>query len=282
MANKVVAEHIQTLSDEFQPHTGKSKKGLRTLPFMYRIHDEPDKEKFKNALGVVRSFGYDFPDKVNSKVINEILHSARTKPEAPLINTILLRSMAKAVYSETNIGHYGLGFEHYAHFTSPIRRYPDLIVHRMLKLYAKGIPSLSYQDKLYESMSELATHCSQQEVLATEAERASIRLTHAAIAKAHVGEKFSGTISGVTQFGVFVVLDELLAEGLIKIRELDSDYYFFEERKHMLIGKRTKKVFRLGGRVKVQISKVNMEKREIDLRFLHEENRPFEKKEDNE
>ncbi len=261
-ANQTVAVHIKNIS----PGKGRNKRTL--LPFVYRIHDDPDEEKFHNAVELVRSFGIDVPNDLTSKDINALLASIQDRPERYVINQVMLRSMAKAVYSSYNIGHYGLGFQDYAHFTSPIRRYPDLLIHRLLKEFNETIPSDKRIDYLSEHLHSVSDHCSVRERLAVEAERASIKLTQVAIVKEKIGEEFNGMVTGVTNFGLFVMVDNLYAEGLVRMRELDDDFYFFDERRYALVGRKTRKIFRIGTRMRVKIIKANVEKREIDFSYV--------------
>jgi len=260
-ANQTVAVHIKNISPG-----GRNKKSL--LPFVYRIHDDPDEEKLHSALELVRSFGIEVPNELTSKQINELLAAIQERPERYVINQVMLRSMAKAVYSSYNIGHYGLGFEDYAHFTSPIRRYPDLIIHRLLKEFNEEIPSGKRLDYLHEHLNAVSDHCSARERLAVEAERASVKLTQVAIVKEKIGEEFNGMVTGVTNFGLFVMIDNLYAEGLVRMRELDDDFYFFDERRYALVGRKTRKIFRIGTRMRVKIIKANVEKREIDFSYV--------------
>ncbi len=265
MANQTVANHLHEIS----PGRGSKK---RPLPFLYRIHENPDQQKLQDALELMRAHGMQIPARtISSKDINRALNEAAGKPEFHVINMVLLRAMAKAVYADFNVGHYGLGFANYTHFTSPIRRYPDLVIHRLLKEYTSALPDRKRLASLYELMDEISDHCSARETLAVEAERASAKLTQVAIARERIGQAFGGVITGVTNFGMFVMIDDIYAEGLLRVRDLDDDYYFFDEKKFSLVGKRRRKVFRIGTRLRVQIARVNVEKREIDFVYLGSE-----------
>jgi ribonuclease R len=260
-ANRTIAEHVRKQSKKY--------KIKKTLPFLYRVHDEPDKTKISDALKFFMSFTSTKRIKAgSSKDINQVLKTFEGKPEKNLINDILVRSMAKAEYSEENIGHYGLGFKEYAHFTSPIRRYPDLVVHRMLKMYAETKPDKKMIEKLLQDLADIGQHATARERVAMEAERSSIKVAHAMQAKSHVGEEYDGTISGITSFGIFVIMDEIYAEGLLHIRDMRDDYYLFDEKNYRLVGRRKKRVFQFGSRIRVKIVKVNIEKRRIDLEFI--------------
>lgn len=264
MANKTVAQHIAGIS--------KSMKLRKKLPFLYRIHDLPNREKIQNVIDISNLLGYKITaKKLEKNDMNSLLHKVKDKPEQYVINQMLLRAMAKAEYSNENIGHYGLGFKEYSHFTSPIRRYPDLIIHRLLKEYNKGlklsVEKINYLDSM---LNEIGEHCTAMERVAQEAERASIKLTHSVFAKEHIGNEFNGTISGIMGFGMFVSLDDVHSEGLVSMRELNDDYYIYEEKKFRLIGRRHKKIFRVGKRVRVKIIRVDIEKRKIDLAYMHD------------
>ncbi len=257
-ANKTVAEHLHNL-----------KRTWRTKdlpPYVYRIHDRPDREKLEAATSVIRALGFTVPSgSLTPMQINAILKEASDRVEKPVVNTLLLRSMAKAMYAEHNIGHFGLGFADYAHFTSPIRRYPDLYVHRALKEYAKGKPTPKRWSELRERAALVGDQCTLTERSAVEAERASVKCAQTILAREHVGTDHVGYVTGVAQFGVFVTLHGLMIEGLLHIRDLADDYYVFDEQRMRLIGRRSKRVFRYGSLVRVRIAKANVEKRMIDL-----------------
>ena len=259
-ANRTVAEHLHVLK------TSWSQKELP--PFVYRVHDKPNMDKIAEATAVIRALGFDVPSGVLSPTqINTVLEQATNRAERPVVNTLLLRSMSKAVYAAYNIGHYGLGFSDYAHFTSPIRRYPDLVIHRLLKEYAQEQPSASRLRKLRDLASHASDHCSQTERQSVEAERASNKLAQTMLAHEHLGSDHVGYVTGVTQFGVFVTLHDLMIEGLLHLRDFEDDYYIFDERRMRIIGRNTKRIVRYGSQLRVRIVKASIDRREIDLRL---------------
>lgn len=263
-ANRCVAEHLHVL-----------KKAWRTKelpPYIYRVHDKPDREKLSTALGVVRALGVSVPSgTITPAHINAILQQAADRVEKPVINTLLLRSMSKAIYGDFNIGHYGLGFTDYAHFTSPIRRYPDLFVHRALKEYAIGKPSNDRWRLLQRVAGAVGDQCSATERTSVEAERASNKCAQTILAREHIGIDYVGYITGVAQFGVFVTVEDLSIEGLLHIRDLSDDYYIFDERRMRLVGRSTRRVFRFGARVRVRIVRADIKKRMIDLELSQDQ-----------
>ncbi len=261
LANQVVAGHVAKISKE---------KGLGfELPFIYRVHEEPNPRVIGETAEFINSIGYKFYRKnIKSRDINRLLHEINGKPEENIVNQILIRSMPKAIYSKTNVGHFGLGFKEYTHFTSPIRRYPDLLVHRLIKEYSGKLPTAKRIQELSGMLNLYAKHSSDRERLAIEAERASNKLVQAVMSQTKIGEEFDGTITGVTSYGLFVQVDGIYAEGLLHIRDLIGDYYYFDDKRYRLIGRRSKKTFTLGTRLRVKIIKVNIKKREIDLAYV--------------
>jgi ribonuclease R len=262
-ANRLVEEMMLLANQTVAEHVGKKKKAK---PFVYRIHDRPDAEKIKALRDYVKAFGYQLPvssdGSVDRKDLNDLIEHVKGMPEGPVVKMAALRAMAKAVYSPDNIGHYGLGFKFYSHFTSPIRRYPDLIAHRLLKHYATG-----GKDVDDEALEQACEHCSQQERQAVDAERESVKLKVVEYVSQHVGDVFEGVVTGVTKFGVFVEMTKLLAEGLVHVRDMDDDHYEYDERTYTLNGVHTRKTIRLGDAVKVQVAAANVETRKIDLVF---------------
>ncbi|MDW8271778.1 MAG: ribonuclease R [Bacteroidota bacterium] len=262
-ANRCVTEHVKALSHRWRIRGG--------LPFLYRVHDEPDREKLQMAVAFVRSLGVEIPHHrttLTAREINRILAQVADRPEAAVVNMVLLRSMAKAHYSADNIGHYGLGFTDYTHFTSPIRRYPDIVVHRLLKEYSCGKPSPERIAHLRDLLDPVADHCSERERHAVEAERSSQKVAQVLLARNYEGAEFNGTITGVTEYGIFVMCDDIYAEGLCPVRWLPRDRYVFDEERYALVGRYTGTEFQLGSRVRVCIDQVHIGRRQIDFRYV--------------
>lgn len=237
------------------------------VPLTYRIHDQPDRERIRALADFVRPFGYKLPHDegaVQRSDLNDLLHEVHGTPVAPVIEQAAIRSMSKAVYSPHNIGHYGLGFENYAHFTSPIRRYPDLIVHRILKRMHGDqngeIPTV-------ETLETWSEHCSEREREATEAERESVKLKQVEYAAQHIGDEFDGVTVGVTKFGVFVQMTELLVEGLVHIRDMEG-YWEYDEKRYALVRQSDNRRIRVGDACRVRIDAAEPETRRVDLAFV--------------
>ena len=255
LANQIVAGHV------------KAKMNKQVVPFIYRIHDLPDKDKVTEFSRFVKSLGYSFDPNAanNSKQFQQLLESVKGTEEEAVINEIAIRSMAKAVYSIKNIGHYGLGFKYYTHFTSPIRRFPDLIVHDLVLKYNQGSQEKNLS---MEELEEICDHSSAQERNAINAERLSVKLKQIEYLKDKTGEVFHGVVSGITHFGIFIELSQSLAEGLIRLRNMDDDYYIFDEKNYSITGRRNGRRIRLGDKVNVKLAGVDEEKKEIDFILL--------------
>lgn len=264
LANRTVAQHIGAAQPgDFRP----SDPDEKPLPFIYRIHDSPDGEKIRQLADYVGVFGHELPltdGNARAEDLGDLIDAVKGQPEEQVIVRAALRAMSKAKYAVGNIGHYGLGFDYYTHFTSPIRRYPDLMVHRILKHYAENESAVDL-----EELAARCEHCSEQERNAEEAERESVKLKQVEYVQDHIGDTFEGVVSGVTKFGVFVELTELLVEGLVHVREMD-DYYTYDESTYTLRGESTGRTYRPGDSVTVQVSGASIEKREIDLLFVED------------
>ena len=258
-ANKLIEEFMLLANKRVAGYIGK--KQPKTT-FIYRVHDDPDEQKLFNLKQTISPFGYTFnpTGKKISTEINNLLKSSQGKKEQNLIDTLTLRCMSKAEYTTENIGHYGLAFSHYSHFTSPIRRYPDVMVHRLLQKYLDGEPSVSQQ-----IIEETCIHSSQREQLATKAERDSIKYMQMVFMEDKVGQHFSGVISGVTERGMYIELVENKCEGMIRVIDIKGDYFRFDPQQHSLIGERSKKAYRLGDTIKIKVKKVNVLRRFLDF-----------------
>ncbi|MCL1615982.1 ribonuclease R [Bacteroides sp. ET71] len=264
-ANKLVEEFMLLANRTVAEAIGKVPKGKKAKVFPYRIHDLPDPAKLDNLAQFIGRFGYKLRTAGNrndlSKSINRLLKDVKGKKEENLIETVSIRAMQKACYSTHNIGHYGLGFDYYTHFTSPIRRYPDTMVHRLLTKYLDE-HGRTVSEKKYEALCE---HCSAMEQLAASAERASIKYKQVEFMQEHVGQIYDGVISGVTEWGLYVELNENKCEGMIPIRDLDDDYYEYDEKNYCLRGRRKKHTYSLGDAITVQVARANLEKKQLDF-----------------
>ena len=249
--------------------TGKPALGRKSAAktFVYRIHDEPNQEKLENLRGFVGNFGYTLGQMNSgreiSKELNRLFAEAKDKPEFNAIELLSLRTMAKARYSTDNIGHYGLAFKYYTHFTSPIRRYPDMMVHRLLAMYLNGEPS--QKKDYYEGLCKYA---SDREIVAAEAERSSVKYKLVEFMQDKVGYEFEGHISGLTEWGMYVEIEPTKIEGMVALRDIRSDFYEFDEEKYRIVGRSSKMVYNLGDPVKIRVKKANLEQKLLDYELV--------------
>ncbi len=259
LANRTVAESI-----------GKVKKGTKAKTLPYRIHDQPDPTKLETLREFVTKFGYKLKTAGTkgaiSKSLNALMDGCQGKREQKLIETVALRAMMKAKYSTHNIGHYGLAFDYYTHFTSPIRRYPDTMVHRLLTKYQDGARSANQQK--YE---ELCEHCSDMEQVAQQAERDSIKYKMVEFMEDKIGNEYDAHISGIQSYGIYCEIDENHCEGMVPMRDLDDDYYDFDERNYCLVGRRHHQKYQLGDPVRIKVARANLEKRQLDFTLAEED-----------
>ena len=263
-ANKLIEEFMLLANRTVAESIGKVKKGLKPKTLPYRIHDQPDPQKLETLRGFVVKFGYKMKTAGTkgaiSKSLNTLMDECQGKKEQKLIETVALRAMMKAKYSVHNIGHYGLAFDYYTHFTSPIRRYPDTMVHRLLTKYQQGGRSANKDH--YE---ELCEHCSDQELIAQNAERDSIKYKMVEFMGEFVGEEFDAHISGIQSYGIYCEIDENHCEGMVSMRDLDGDYYDFDEKNYCLVGRRHHHKYQLGDPICIKVARANVEKRQLDF-----------------
>jgi len=264
IANKIIEEFMiacnETVADTFN--------GAGT-PFIYRIHGKPDIEKIQVFNDFIYNFGYHLKgiNKIHPGALQEILEKAKGRKEYRIISTVMLRSLQKAEYSHNNEGHFGLASKNYCHFTSPIRRYPDLMIHRIIKEFLKGRMNAKKISSLEEELPDIARVCSQRERDAEEAERETVALKKVEYIKQYEGQTFNGIISGITSFGIFVELDNTI-EGLIRMVDLEDDYYVFDQKQYCLIGEKTRKVYRIGDNVVIKVAKADIAARQIDFLLM--------------
>ena len=259
IANKTVAQHIKKISPNKQA----------PLPFIYRVHEKPDEEKMNRLFNFLSAMQVPFKPvkRVTSRYLQNLLSSIKGSKEEVIIEEVALRSMMKAVYSETNIGHFGLGFKDYTHFTSPIRRYPDLVVHRLLRQYSQNGQKIKSKG-LKKALHKIAVQATKMERLAMEAERESIKLKQLEYIEKYLGEEFEGLVSGVQAFGVFVELKDIFVEGIVPVETLTDDFYIYDEPTFSLIGRDTETTIRLGDEVRIRVEEVDFERRRARFSLL--------------
>ena len=266
-ANKLIEEFMLLANRKVAEFIGRKKDGTPSNnTFVYRIHDEPDIDKLATLQGIIAKFGYSIDTRTVeslSKSLNKLLADVQGKPEENMIETLTIRSMSKAVYTTKNIGHYGLAFDYYSHFTSPIRRYPDVMTHRLLQHYLDGKNSPKFP--IYEAKCK---HSSEREQLASKAERASTKYMQVKYMQNHLHEEFDGVISGITEWGIYVELTDNMCEGMVRIKDIKEDFFIFDEKEYALIGQATKKKYFLGDKVRISVKSADLERKHLDFTLL--------------
>jgi ribonuclease R/exosome complex exonuclease DIS3/RRP44 len=268
-ANKLIEEFMLLANKKVAEFIGSEKGRPTNDTFIYRIHDEPNIDKLTALQGIIGKFGYKINTENKQKIsesLNKLLNDVKGKGESNMIETLAIRSMSKAVYTTENIGHYGLAFDYYSHFTSPIRRYPDVMTHRLLQHYLDG--GKSPKASVYE---EKCVHSSEREYLATKAERDSIKYMQIKYMQDHQDTEFRGVITGVTEWGIYVEIIENKCEGMVRIRDIKDDYYIYDEKQYAIVGQSTKNVIQLGDEVTVKVKKTDLERKHLDFTLISSE-----------
>lgn len=278
-ANKLIEEFMLLANRTVATFVGKPQGKKKPKAFVYRVHDVPDPTRLADLSAIARAFGYKVkssgtPREIN-RSINRMLAEVKGKGEENYLATLAIRSMAKAIYTTDNIGHYGLGFDYYTHFTSPIRRYPDMMVHRLLERYLAGGRSVNVQ-----KLEDQCKHSSEMEQLAATAERSSIKYKQVEYMQEHIGQQYSGIISGVTEWGLYVELNDNLCEGLVPMRDLADDYYDFDEKNHCLVGRRHNHRYRLGDNVDIKVARADLEKKQLDFVLIDDKGNALRREDD--